>query len=129
MYTDDIIKTIILFIIYYLIVIIQIYVGEMISLKVIMNTVFGKDLVKQNNKLFCAIFKNILTSYLAGYICALICAVVEQKKLILIPMYIFSVVFCFPFAPRNIFSTQLIIFADMVGTFIFSLIIHYLFFF
>lgn len=128
MYTDDIIKLVICFTVYYFIMFIQIFAGEKITLEIILKKYCPKHYAKINKKSFNAVLKNILLSYLAGYICAFICISLQETNIFVIPIYIFGIIFSFPFGTRNNIIIQSVMYADILGTFLFSLVIHFSFF-
>lgn len=128
MYTDDIIKLVIFFIAYYFIMFIQIFAAEKITLEIILKKIYAKHYAKLNKKSFNTVLKNILLSYLAGYICAFICISLQETNIFVIPIYIFGIIFSFPFGTRNSIIVQSVMYADILGTFLFSLVIHFLFF-
>lgn len=128
MYTDDIIKLVVFFIAYYFIMFIQIFAGEKITLEIILKNFFAKYYAKLNKKSFNIVLKNILLSYLAGYICAFVYISLQETNILVVPIYIIGIIISFPFGTRNNIFVQSIMYVDILGTFLFSLVINFLFF-
>ncbi len=128
MYKDDIFRLILAFIFYYSVIFIQIYIGEMVTLHMFKNNLLKKNSINIERCLVKNIFLNILMSYFFGYLSALVCLSMQTKDISFIPMYIFTLIFLSPFAPKNTFNDLIVFLTALVVSIIFVFIFNFLFF-